>query len=249
MNFLSNRCAWRSAFSAFVVLSSIHGAQLAQAQSSASCGDLSNAYGPYDFRTDKDKLPIVLGAHFKPEVEALVRGTTSGTPGGDIDYTLRAIPNHPGALLAMIRLGVKEKSERPRGVNYTVECWLERALRFRPDDNLVRMIYANYLGERKRKVEALKHLEIAAATAGDNPFTHYNLGMIYADLKEYSSALKHAHLAMGLGIRQTALSDKLKAAGQWQEMPAEPVTSSVPSASDSGASGPALPATEGQVSR
>lgn len=196
-----------------------------------ACGDLANAYGPYDFRHDRDKLSIVLGAHFKPEVEALIRGTTSGTPGGDIDYTLRAIPNHPGALLAMIRLGVKEKTDLPKGVHYTVECWLERAIRFRSDDSVVRMIYATYLSERQRKPEAMKQLEAVEGLAKDNPFTHYNLGMIYADMKEYERALKQAHLAMELGFRQTALRDKLKAAGQWQE----PVAASEPAASDAAA--------------
>lgn len=192
-----------------------------------SCGDLANAYGPYDFRHDRDKLPIVLGAHFKPEVEALIRGTTATTPGHDIDYTLRAIPNHPGALLAVIRLGVKEKTDLPIGMRYTVECWLERAIRFRSDDSVVRMIYATYLSERQRKPEAMKQLEVVEGLAKDNPFTHYNLGMIYADMKEYERALKQAHLAMELGFRQTALRDKLTAAGRWQE----PVEAADPAAS------------------
>ena len=60
-----------------------------------ACGPLANGYGPYDARKDPDKLPIVLGAHFTPQVEMLIKATT-GYIGGDIDYTLRAIPNHPG---------------------------------------------------------------------------------------------------------------------------------------------------------
>jgi hypothetical protein len=85
---------------AFLLLTST---SLAQTQSSA-CGPLENAYGPYDYRTDKAKLPIVLGAHFTPEVEALIRGATSTRPGHDIDYTLRAIPNNPRALYSMMQL-------------------------------------------------------------------------------------------------------------------------------------------------
>ena len=38
------------------------------------CGSIANAYGPYDYRTDRDALPIVDGAHFTPIVEALIRG-------------------------------------------------------------------------------------------------------------------------------------------------------------------------------
>ena len=104
------------------------------------------------FRTDKDKLPIVLGAHFTPEVESLVRGKTNVTPGAAIDYTLRAIPNHPNALLSMMRLGEREKTSQPRGTRYTMECWFERAIRFRPDDQIVRMIYTTYLTKNNRCV-------------------------------------------------------------------------------------------------
>ena len=82
-------------FLALLVLLSTAGLYLpalAQDQSAniSSCGALfsSGQYGPYDFRTDKEKLPIVLGAHFTPEVEALIRGKTSGTPGGDIEIVV-----------------------------------------------------------------------------------------------------------------------------------------------------------------
>ena len=194
---------------------------VAQAQSAnrSSCGALFDPgrYGPYDFRTDKAKMPIVLDNHFTPEVESLIRGKTSGTPGGDIDYTLRAIPNHPNALLAMMRLGEKEKTSQPRGSLYSVECWFERALRFRPDDNVVRMIYATFLAKSGRVPQVLEQLDRVTATAGDNAFSHYNAGLIYADIKDYDKALVQAHRALALGFPRTELADQLKAAGKWAE--------------------------------
>lgn len=198
----------------------ILGQQLsAQAQSviNSSCGTLFSPgqYGPYDYRTDKDKLPIVLGAHFTPEVESLIRGKTSTTPGGDIDYTLRAIPNHPNALIAMMRLAEKEKTQQPRGSRYTVECWFDRALQFRSDDNVVRMIYATFLQKTGRTPLALEQLDRVTAGAGDNAFTHYNAGLIYLDLKDYAKALIQAHRAQALGLPRTELADQLKAAGKW----------------------------------
>ena len=93
---------------------------------------------------------MVVDNHFQPTVEHLIRGQTSQYVGGDIDFTLRAIPNHPNALMSMMLLGEKEKSSTPRGSRYSVECWFERAIRFRPDDNVVRMIYANFLTKKKR---------------------------------------------------------------------------------------------------
>ena len=80
------------------------------------CGQLGNAYGPFDYRTHKKELEIVEGEHFTPEVERLERGNRSGVnPGGDIDYTLRASPNHHRALKAMMDLSRKEKRDPPVG--------------------------------------------------------------------------------------------------------------------------------------
>lgn len=201
----------------FGLLATIFGAAPAYAQSgSGSCGPLANAYGPYDYRTDRDKLGLVLGAHFTPEVEALIRGKSSYI-GGDIDYTLRAIPNNHRALIAMMRLGEKEKTPQPRGSRYTVECWFERAVQFRPDDSIVRMIYSEYLNANGRIPEATAQLDTATTYAKDNAFTHYNIGLHYFDLKNYDKALIEAHKAIELGFTQTALRDKLQGVGKWVE--------------------------------
>jgi len=205
-------------------------AALAQSDSGA-CGPLTNSYGPFDYRTDRDKLPIVLSNHFTAEVEALVRGKTSTTPGGDIDYTLRAIPNNHRALLAMMRLGEKEKTPQPVGSRYTVECWFERAVLFSPDDAIVRMIYSRYLNSKGRIPEATKQLEIAANYAKDSAFTHYNIGLHYFELKNYDKALIEAHKAISLGFTQTALRDQLQRVGKWTEpanLPNTPPTDNAP---------------------
>lgn len=183
----------------------------------STCGGLKNGVGPFDYRTEKEKLPIVLDAHFPPIVEELIRGNTSRTPGGDIDYTLRAIPNNPRALLSMMRLAEREKTDKPSGSNYTIACWFDRALRFHADDYVVRMLFVTFLTKNNRKPEAMKQLEIVLNTAADNPFTHYNIGLLYFDLDEPGKALIQAHKAMELGLTRTELRDKLKAAGKWEE--------------------------------
>lgn len=204
------------------VVGSLLLAGIAAAETQASCGSLDNPYGPYDFRRDQDKTPIVIRAHFTPMVEALIRGTTNTTPGNDIDYTLRAIPNHPKALLAMARLAEREKADPPRGSRYTVDCWFERALRFRPDDQVVRMLYAKTLIDKQRKDEALAHLNIVRIQyAKENPITYYNLGLLYVDIKEYELALQQAYKALELGHPKTELQEKLRALGRWQDPPAE----------------------------
>lgn len=182
-----------------------------------ACGSIKASIGPYDYRTDRDKLPLVEGAHFTAEVEALIRGTTSTRPGGDIAYTLRAIPNNHRALLAMMRLGEKEKTTQPSGSTYSIECWFDRAIRFRPDDGVVRMIYSTYLNKNGRIPEANSQLEIATTYAKDSAITHYNIGLHYFNLKNYDKALVQAHKAMALGWTQTDLRDQLRSVGKWTE--------------------------------
>ena len=192
---------------------------LAQAGRNA-CGELGNAYGPYDYRSDRDKLPIVEIAHFTPEVEALIRGL-SGHIGGDIDYTLRAFPNHHRALLTMMRLGERMKTVQPPAAKYTIDCYFQRAVRFKPDDTTTRMLFANYLHKNGRSAEANQQMEQTLALAGENPFTHYNAGLVYLDLKNYEKALHQAHTAYALGFTRPELREALKKAGKWVEPPAE----------------------------
>lgn len=199
------------------------------------CGDINNAYGPYDYRSDRDKLPIVEGAHFTNEVELLIKGKSSNL-GGDIDYTLRAFPNHHRALISIMRLAQKTKSPQPPGARYTVECYFDRAIRFKPQDSTVRMIFATYLHKANRDNEARQQVDFAATLAGDNALTHNNLGLLYLELKNYDSALQQAHLAMALGLQRTELRNALKAAGKWIDPPLdapgpEPTASGATSAS------------------
>jgi hypothetical protein len=183
----------------------------------SSCGPLENGYGPFDYVTQKNQLGVVEQHHFTPRVEALVGGVTSVHVGEDIDYTLRASPNHHRALLSLVRLGQKTHSTQPVGLAYSVECYFERALRFRPADSIVRMIYARYLFQDQRATQANQQLEQTVATAGDDAFVHYNVGLLYLEHENYTRALDHAHKAYALGIAQTALRDRLQLLGKWKE--------------------------------
>lgn len=221
----------RTSFSALLtgLLIANFAATAALAQTAPSnCGDprqhRAAQFGPYDYRTDKSKLGIVEDYHFTPAVEALVRGSTSTLPGSDLSYTLGVFPNHHRALLAMVRYGQKMKSPQPPGARYSVDCYFDRALRFRPDDSIVRMIYANYLSKSARTPEAIQQLEQATADAKNNAFSHYNIGLIYFDLKQYDRALVQAHKALSLGFPQTALRDQLQSVGKWTEPADLPVT-------------------------
>jgi hypothetical protein len=204
----------RALRAACIVLAAVCGLGGAQAQVVA-CGELKNGYGPFDYLSDKDKLPIVEHHHFTPEVEMLVKGSTSVALGGDLNYTLLAFPNHPRALQAMVRLGARLHTPQPPGAVYSIACYFERALRFRPHDTTARLLYANYLFHSQRKQEALGQMAVAAEAAADNPFTHYNMGLMYLENQLYDQAREHAHRAYDLGLTQTGLRDKLEQLGRW----------------------------------
>jgi len=200
------------------------------------CGSLQNAYGPFDYRIYEDQVEIqrVDEHHFTPLVEALIKPMFQYFA-GDFDYTLRASPNHHRALVSMSRYSLRVKNVQPPGAGRTVECYFDRAMRFAPDDMVVRMLHADYLLKLGgRTDEAVRRLDHVAGIAAENAFTHYNVGLLYFEAKAYDKALKHAHNAMGLGLTLPGLKTKLESAGRWTA----PVTTSA-LASEAPASAPA----------
>ncbi|MBK8744994.1 hypothetical protein [Propionivibrio sp.] len=203
-------------FSVIAVLAIAANGVAVGAEDDFSCGALTNAYGPFDYRSDKDKLGIVEGAHFTPSVENLTRGN-AGYIGGDLDYTLRAFPNHHRALMSVMRYGEKRHSDHPTDLRYSVGCYFNRALRFRPDDDTARMIYGIYLSKKGRNKEALEQLNSIQTPNDDNANLHYNLGLLFLKLGDQKKSLAHAQKAYQLGFPLPGLRDKLKRAGIWKE--------------------------------
>lgn len=209
------------------------------------CGSLlkqEGGYGPFDYRTQRDKLSIVESFHFTAKVESLSAGQ-SGTIGGDLDYTLRAFPNHHRALVALTRWTERNRTDRTDGMNYPVYCYYDRALRFAPNDTIVRALYAQFLHKAKRTDDALAQLDRAVVDAGDNPLSLHNLGLVYAEMGAFDRALKMAHRAAELGMpdERSTLRDQLVKAGRWrapEPAPAGAAGASAPAAAASGAQRP-----------
>jgi Tfp pilus assembly protein PilF len=190
----------------------------AWAQADIGCDlDLTNSTGPWDYRTTSaQKKHLVESYHFTRNVEALVKGR-SGSVATDIDYTLRVFPNHPRALMAMSKLGRREKTPKPPGSSHSINCWFERAIKFQPNDATVRLIYGIELLKDDKRTDAIEQLKLAESLAGENPNVYYNLGLAYFDLGDYDKSLDYAHKAYGLGFPLPGLRDKLKRAGKWKE--------------------------------
>lgn len=185
-----------------------------------SCGHLNeNTFGrPFDYYTATAELRhIVETPHFPPHVESLQRGNTSATPGHDISYTLRTFPNHPRALMAMINLGRKEKTKQPNGSPYTVDCWINRALAFKPDDGTVRLVYGIELMRQGKHASAIPQLLKAEESLTESGNVFYNLGLAYFEVGDYDNALKYAHKAYARGFNFEGLRKKLASKGHWRD--------------------------------
>lgn len=176
---------------------------------------------PMDYRTNRKMLGVVEQYHFTPMVEQLIKPMFQYF-GSDLNYTLHAYPNHHRALATMIRLGEKEKTDLPQHLGYTIDCFFRRAIRFVPDDVIVRMLYAQYLNKKGRRDDAFRQLDYVNLNAGDNPLTRYNLGLLYFEVGAFDKAVEQAQLSAAMGIERMELKDKLVATGHWREAVAAP---------------------------
>lgn len=205
-----------------ILLTLVFASQTAGAQAYNECGSLENKYGPWDYTNSghfTDRLPVVEGNHFTVEVETLEGHNKCGGNGcmlaNDIDYTLRAFPNHHRALMSMARYHLRGMDKTGKPLPMKADCYFERAIRFTPRDGTVRGIYGYYLNKIGKPEEALEQFEVALSISGDSAEAHYNAGLIYADLRRYPDARKHAYRAYELGFPLPGLRRKLERAGEW----------------------------------
>jgi tetratricopeptide (TPR) repeat protein len=156
-------------------------------------------------------------AHFTAPVETLKRGQTSSTPGGDLDYTLRAFPNHPRALSAVSRYAIRHGTSKPPQLRWSVDCYFDRAFRFQPSDPMPVMLYGVHLARTGRHGDAIEYLEKAARNPIDDPNFHYNLGLGFFEVKRYEQALVHAKQAYAAGFPLPGLRNRLHGVGAWKD--------------------------------
>lgn len=184
-------------------------------------------YGPFDYTNPvhyREKLPIVEQYHFNSDVEAL-RGTMPGGPMGDhIWYVIRSFPNHHRALLSMERLWYRYERQykTPPGVptDKTPDFLYRRAVKFAPDDGVVKLLYGIYLVKNDDPDLARSLFEQADRLEPDNSELQYNLGLMYVKLDELDQALVHAQRAYAMNYPLDGLKNKLSRLGVWED-PAE----------------------------
>jgi Tfp pilus assembly protein PilF len=214
-----------------ILLAALIASASVQAAGRNYCGELRNHYGPLDYRKRGEvNLEIVEHAHFTPEVEAGIKGNTSYI-GDDLDYTLRAIPNHPRALTTLYKLALRAKVVKVEHTKWPVECYFERARRFAPDDPAPVAVHGNYLFSLGKFDEALVVFKQANVLSPDDATINYNLGLLLFKKQEYDQALVHAQKAYAKDFPLVGLKNKLIEAGKW----VEPVKNTTAAAQDKSA--------------
>ena len=186
------------------------------AQAEIDCGALENPYGPYDYTNGEHRvkyMPIVVGAHFNRDVQTLRKGQSTADPLGDLDYVLRAFPNHHPALDSMTRYFLQ--GGRASGTLHTAECYFDRATRFKPDDGMVYLLFGTYLHRLKNYDAAARQSDRSLSLLGDSPDAFYNYALLKADQGNWSQARKYAIEAYSLNHPLQGLKRKLQRNKSW----------------------------------
>ena len=169
------------------------------------------AYGPFDYKTaPHDKIQIVLDYHFTPE-----RYYSEN----DINYTLGALPNYHPALLNMVKVYLYRASKHRRKQRLSKtklrppECYLYRALRFRPKDHQTHNLFAYFLYKIKKYDEAIEYYKKSIKIKKKNAEAYYHLGLILVTLDRFEEARKYAKIAYKQKYPLKGLKRQLKKAG------------------------------------
>lgn len=241
----------RSVFSVFNVLTVITLIGLAHPILARAdvmeCGELKNYQdiGPWDYADPSSNVPTgadpmghvkrVENVHFTPAMQLLdLKRFSIERLTGEIHYTLRALPNHPGALMAISRLERMAGGKLPqRGITpftpkITADCFFDRAIRFRPRDKVVRMVHGMHLHQHGKLQEALAEYEKAQSMGEDSPNLNYNLGLLHAELNNWDKAYDYGEKAQRAGFMLPGLRNRLEKAGRPLPPPPVPVAAPAP---------------------
>jgi hypothetical protein len=218
----------------------------------AQCGGFEGHFGPFDFRSvHPDDRRVVEQYHFDMELRTFLSGQvvgrnragTSAVAGG-FDYVLKAIPNHPAALLVMEQLGRKLKSENPQNLELPLECYYVQAFMIAPDDPAVRALYGIYLAHRGRSDEAIYHLDLGDSGLRTSGPLQHSIGTANMVLARFEKAQLNALRAKRYGFPLDTVEKQLRNAGKWNPtlvLPPDDLPPEEPSPAASAVAGGATP--------
>jgi tetratricopeptide (TPR) repeat protein len=192
--------------------------------------NLSNSVGPWDYydsinnvrngENPMGNIKRVTNVHLTPGMLRLEK-RASGTFSGDIDYTLRAIPNHPAGLDLASRLEKRLsqpgaeltnllKYERPK---HTAECYFKRAIALAPNRSYTYVVYGIHLHRFGKYEDASKAYAQALALGSDTIETNYNYGLSLVKSGRFAEAEQQAKIAYQGGFPLPGLRNMLQQQG------------------------------------
>jgi Flp pilus assembly protein TadD len=136
----------------------------------------------------------------------------------DLDYTLRAIPNHRRALAAVAKYQLSGGKFDVVEIN-GADCYFLRALAFTPTDAAVRLIYGNYLYKSKELQKAEEMYTSALALDPGSAEIAYNAGLYYVTKGDVAKAEGMAKIAYDQGYPLPGLRNRINALKQSQASP------------------------------
>lgn len=178
------------------------------------CTPLTGVVGKdyFDFLdpASKPRLDIVEEYHFTPEIENLQHGLTGYIP-GELDFVLRALPNHYRALVAMGRWQQMHPKmpDSLEGRVHTADCYFKRAIWFRGEDPNLHALYGIYLHQTGRLDDAEREYDIAEKLGSENPELYYNRGLLKLKKGDLEAAQAYADKAYAKGYPLPGLRDML----------------------------------------
>ena len=190
----------------------------------------NNGIGPWDYYDPINSVPSganpmgnikrVTNVHLKPGMLRLEK-RASGSFSSDIDYTLRAIPNHPAGLDLASRL--EQRLAQPGAENIplfrhekptrTAECYFQRAIAVAPNRFYTYVVYGIHLHRFGKYDAANKAYERALALGSNSIETNYNYGLSLVKTGRYADAEQQARLAYQGGFPLPGLRNLLQQHG------------------------------------
>ena len=184
-----------------------------------ACTGKRQGFGPYDYALRSQhayELNIVEVRHFTTNIETLSSGNTSKDPYSDIDYTLRAWPNHHRALNSAIQAQLRNKTLQSTEKT-PAECYLQRAINFSPTDGITQMLYGLLLHRTGHLEAAYNAYHTAERLNPGNLQVKYNTALLLLDLNRYEEARNYALEVYASDFPLPGLKRKLKEKGYWDE--------------------------------
>lgn len=175
----------------------------------------------YNPGTSTDEKAIFVNVHeyhLKPAYDAMSRGNSKSAH-ENFEFILQGFPNSPQALNGMSELCVN-KWKSPK---CDADSWFERAVERNPQVAATWTIYGVHLQRKGMLRDAIGKFDHALELKPNDMNAHYNIGLVYFDLKDYDKANLHAQMSYYLGAPLPGLRNKLMRVDRWKPMPSPPL--------------------------